>query len=293
MRTLLDIRVATAADRDAVLALLVAQLRDHQIPTPEAEVARTVDALLARPRRARLLLALDGSRPVGVAALAFSQPIEHGGKGAWLEELYVVPDAREAGTGTRLLEAALEIARAEGVVAVDLEIERGHERVASLYARHGFRPMERQHWVKRFDAPATARPARPDTVAGGCFCGAVRYEVHARPREVSHCHCSMCRRAAGAPVVTWATYARDAVRFVRGTPAELHSTPPVTRTFCNACGTPLTFFTTDDPAWIDVTVASMDDPEAMPPDDHIWTTSRLSWIELDDDLPRLPSGHQS
>jgi hypothetical protein len=128
-------------------------------------------------------------------------------------------------------------------------------------------------------------------VAGGCFCGAIRYEIRGEPLVVSHCHCTMCRRVAGAPVVTWATYARDAVRVVAGSPVELRSSPPVTRTFCGACGTPLTFATTAEPGSIDVTVASMDRPEDVPPRDHIWADDALSWLVLDDDLPRHPRGH--
>jgi GNAT superfamily N-acetyltransferase len=284
------IRIATASDRDAVVELLVAQLRDHAIPTPAGDVARTVDALLTRPHRACVLVAVAG-RAVGVAALSFAWPIEHGGRGAWLEELYVLPEARGRGTGERLLQAALGVARARGVVAVDLEVERDHARVASLYARHGFRPLDRTHWVARLEpSPATSHP-RPARVAGGCLCGAVRYEIDAPPREVSHCHCASCRRAAGSPVVTWATYPAPAVRIVRGAPAEFRSSPPVTRTFCGACGTPLTYATRDEPEWVDVTVCSMDVPETMAPDDHIWMGARLPWLEVDDDLPRWPGPH--
>ena len=97
------IRAATLADRDALVRLLVAQLREHAIETPEADVARTVAALLRRPRRARFLVAVDGGRPVGVAALSLAWPIEHGGRSAWLEELYVEPDARGRALGTALL----------------------------------------------------------------------------------------------------------------------------------------------------------------------------------------------
>ncbi len=289
-----DIRHATAADRDVVIDLLVAQLRDHAIPTPAVDLARTVDALLLRPQRARFLLAVAGGRAIGLAAVSFGWPLEHGGRGAWLEELFVIPEARGRGTGTRLLEAALDVARGQGAVAVDLEVERGHERAASLYRRHGFTPLERTRWAKRLPPARAAAPTpAPEVVAGGCFCGAVRYEIRGRLREASHCHCASCRRAAGAPVVTWATYPRHALRVTRGTAKELHSSPPVTRTFCPACGTPLTYFTRDEPEWIDVTVGSMDDPAAVPPADHIWTTSQLAWLAIDDDLPRWPRGHKS
>lgn len=285
-----EVRVATAADRAAVVELLVAQMRDHGIATPADAIGNTVDALLARPRRARFLLALERGRAVGVAAVSFGWPIEHGARAAWLEELFVVPDARARGIGTRLLEAAIELVRGHGGCAIDLEVEHGHERVASLYDRHGFRPLARTHWVKRLDpAPAPARPA-VGAATGGCFCGAVRYAITGPLRDASHCHCSSCRRTAGAPLVTWATYPRGAFRLTRGTPRELRSSPPVTRTFCGACGTPLTYLTRDEPEWIDVTVISLDDPDAVTPDDHIWTEHRLPWLDLDDDLPRWRRG---
>jgi GNAT superfamily N-acetyltransferase len=285
------VRIAREADRERVLHLLVDQLRDHDIATPEADLARVVDVLLVRPHRGRFLLALEGDRAVGLAAVSFGFPMEHGGRGAWLEELYVVPAARGRGLGERLLRAALELAAADGAVAIDLEIERGHERVESLYRRAGFEPLARARWALRLRSSAPGPAMRPAPVTGGCFCGAVRYEATGQPREVSHCHCSMCRRAAGAPVVTWATYPTAAFRWTRGTPAALHSSPPVTRSFCGACGTALAFFTSDEAAWIDVTVASMDQAAAMAPHDHIWTEERLPWMMLDDDLPRLPGEH--
>ena len=286
------VRSATPADRDGLVALLTAQLRDNGIATPDADLARVVDVLLLRPHRGRVLLACEDERAVGLAAVSFGFPLEHGGRGAWLEELYVEPDARGRGTGERLLAAALEAAAEGGAVAIDLEIERGHERVEGLYRRHGFARLERVRWARRLGAMEPAAPLVPPArVEGGCFCGAVRYVATGMLREVSHCHCSMCRRVAGAPLVTWATYPVGAFEWTRGTPAALHSSPPVTRSFCAACGTSLTFFTLDESAWIDVTVASMDAAAAVWPNDHIWSDDRLPWLVLDDDLPRLPRGH--
>ncbi|HWP65355.1 MAG TPA: GNAT family N-acetyltransferase [Candidatus Limnocylindria bacterium] len=288
----IEVHIATPADREAVLALLVAQLRDHGIATPGAEIAGVVDLLLERPHRGRLLLAWDGARPVGVAAVSFGFPLEHGGRGAWLEELYVEPAARGRGTGTRLLEAALEEASRGGAVAIDLEVERGHEAVERLYERHGFVPLVRTRWARRLGVAAEAGPPPPQTMRGGCFCGAVRYEIDGAPRQVSHCHCSMCRRTAGAPVVTWATYPLAAVRWTHGTPATLRSSPPATRRFCSTCGTALAFHTAEEPEWIDVTVASMDDAASLWPDEHVWYEDRLPWLALDDDLPRWPRGQR-
>ena len=282
------VRPATAADLPALTALLVAQLREHAIDTPEVQVARTVADLLERPRRGRFLLAVDGETPLGVAALSLVTPIEHGGRSAWLEELYVVPAARERGVGGRLLAAACAVVAAVGGVAVDLEVGAEHARAARLYERAGFQPMTRARWVRRLRPAAPTPPPPPAAATGGCFCGAVRYRASAPPIDVAHCHCTMCRRIAGAPVVTWATYPRGALTITAGTPRELASSPGVVRTFCGTCGTPLTFREPARPDVLDVTVGSLDDPAAFPPGEHIWTASTLPWLALDDDLPRCP-----
>ncbi len=143
-----DIRPAVVDDLDDVTALLVAQLREHAVETPAAAIADAVGAVLRHPERGCILVARDRGTVVGVAALSFVWPIEHGGMSAWLEELYVVPEARGRGIGTALLRAALRIATDAGAVAVDLEVAVGHERAADLYAREGFRPLPRARWVR-------------------------------------------------------------------------------------------------------------------------------------------------
>src|SRR5207244_2767526 len=55
-----------------------------------------------------------------------------------------------------------------------------------------------------------------------------------------------------------------------------------------ACGTALTFRETARPGSVDVTVGSMDRPDAIVPAAHIWTASQLAWLRLGDDLPRHP-----
>ena len=146
---MIGVRPATAADRDAIVALLGAQFREHAIDTPQAALARAVDGLLADPERGRLLVATSGGTPVAVAALSYVHTLEHAGRSAWLEELYVEPAHREAGIGTALLAAACELAAASGAVAVDLEVDAAHERAAHLYARNGFRALPRARWVRR------------------------------------------------------------------------------------------------------------------------------------------------
>src|SRR5690242_3977358 len=125
-----QIRMAQWTDRDTVLALLLAQLREHAIDTPEAEIAHAVDGMLGHPQRGNILVAMLEGRPVGVAWLSSTWTAEHGGRSMWLEELYVEPTLRGRGIGRQLLREALRVAGGTGAAAVDLEVETSHERAA-------------------------------------------------------------------------------------------------------------------------------------------------------------------
>jgi hypothetical protein len=123
---------------------------------------------------------------------------------------------------------------------------------------------------------------------GGCLCGAVRYRASGDATHPTLCHCRSCRRAAGAPLVAWVTFPVAGFAFEKGTPARYRSSPPVERTFCGACGTPLTYQHASFPDEIDISVASFDEPAAFPPADHTWTSEKIAWLELGDALPRFP-----
>lgn len=120
--------------------------------------------------------------------------------------------------------------------------------------------------------------------AGGCLCGAIRYRAEGEPTRPTLCHCRTCRKASGSPLVAWVTFPATRFSFTSGKPAELRSSPPVVRTFCGDCGTPLTYSHRDFPSGVDVTVCSLDQPEMFAPADHTWVSHRLSWMELDDHL---------
>lgn len=126
--------------------------------------------------------------------------------------------------------------------------------------------------------------------SGGCLCGAVRYEVPGPARNPCWCHCTSCRRAAGAPAVPWATFEHARFRVSRGTLQEFASSPPVRRGFCNRCGTSLTFRHERRPADIDVTLATLDAAADLAPAMHIWVQDKLPWVAIADDLPVYPAG---
>ena len=105
-----------------------------------------------------------------------------------------------------------------------------------------------------------------DPHEGGCFCGRVRYRVAGEPLGSAVCHCVSCRRTSGAQSVAWLTFPHRKFSFVHGEPADYRSSDEVSRTFCQSCGTSLTYKHDEEPDSIDVTTASLDRPRRVPSD---------------------------
>ena len=133
-------------------------------------------------------------------------------------------------------------------------------------------------------------PMSDQVYAGGCLCGAVRYEARGTPRYLCFCHCETCRRAAGAPVVPWVTFARGELRITRGALTEYRSSAAVLRGFCATCGTSLTYLNETRAQDIDLTLASLDEPQQLAPAVHVWVGHKLPWLSIEDGLPRYPAG---
>ena len=125
---------------------------------------------------------------------------------------------------------------------------------------------------------------------GGCLCGAVRYRLEGTPLQAGYCHCRMCQRGVGAPVVAWGVWPADRFTWLQGEPRRFASSAKGERSFCARCGASLTSADPGDPTLIEVTLASLDDPAAFPPEEHVWTMSRVRWLDLADGLPRYPGG---
>lgn len=118
---------------------------------------------------------------------------------------------------------------------------------------------------------------------GGCLCGAVRYRATGTPYHLTHCHCADCRKASGAPFVSWASFRTQDFTITHGQPTRLLWESRV-RTFCNQCGTALTFQASENAEEIDVTICSLDLPGRLAPRDHIWIEDRMPWLKFADGL---------
>lgn len=121
-------------------------------------------------------------------------------------------------------------------------------------------------------------------LSGGCYCGAIRYQASGQVFNQTNCHCDICRRTSGAPCVAWFSVPAALYRVALGQPARFRSSAHATRTFCSNCGSQLTFCDDASPDEIDITICSLDDPAAVAPRDHTYTSSRLPWLKLADGL---------
>ena len=88
---------------------------------------------------------------IGLAAISYAWTLEHGGKSAWLDELYVLPEHRSRGIGNALLEKVIEKVRMEGCRAIALEVEEGHRGAEGLYASKSFIQLRRRRWVRKLE----------------------------------------------------------------------------------------------------------------------------------------------
>ena len=122
---------------------------------------------------------------------------------------------------------------------------------------------------------------------GGCLCGAVRYRATVDPVRAVNCHCGMCRRSSGAAFLTH-VLPIGAFTWTKGEPTRYRSSSDAERGFCDRCGSTLTMHEAVLNDRVQVTLGSLDHPEGVRPDDHVWTEGQLPWLRIDDDLPRFP-----
>lgn len=112
--------------------------------------------------------------------------------------------------------------------------------------------------------------------AGGCQCGACRFEVAAGPAQVSVCHCRMCQRATGNAFAPLIEVPEARVRWT-GAPATWASSNVAERGFCGTCGAPL-FYRQMGSGTIEFMAGGLDRPELYDPAWNHGVESRLPWL---------------
>jgi hypothetical protein len=125
---------------------------------------------------------------------------------------------------------------------------------------------------------------------GGCTCRAVRYRLTSAPIIVHCCHCRWCQRETGASFALNAVIEADRVLVTSGEP-ELVVTPShsgkgqkIRR--CPQCKVAVWSHYAGAGEKIDfIRVGTLDEPDRLPPDVHIFTASKQPWVVLPEGAP--------
>ena len=127
------------------------------------------------------------------------------------------------------------------------------------------------------------------TLTGGCACGAIRYQLTERPLIVHACHCRDCQRITGSAFVINLWIEKEFVQ-ASGRPKSFRLTGGTGKShdvfFCERCGAYLwSFYHAAPGEALFVRAGTLDQPEKIKPDVHIFTRSKLPWLRLPNDVP--------
>lgn len=127
---------------------------------------------------------------------------------------------------------------------------------------------------------------------GGCACRAVRYRMTSRPMFVHCCHCRWCQRETGASFALNAMIEADRVALLKGeprvidTPSNSGKGQKIAR--CPQCQVALwsNYAGAGDKVRF-VRVGTLDEPDRLAPDIHIFTASKQPWVVLPPGVPAV------
>ncbi len=134
--------------------------------------------------------------------------------------------------------------------------------------------------------PFLTAAKREPVTAGGCLCGAIRYQVWSQPVAVGFCHCRHCQLALGSPLNAWAIFEKPNVTFEGEEPGLYASSKLSERAFCRNCGTSI-YTDIKDIGYYSIRVGTLDNPADFPPELHYGVESQIPWVDIHDDLPRI------
>jgi hypothetical protein len=133
---------------------------------------------------------------------------------------------------------------------------------------------------------------------GGCTCGQVRYRVSGDPLFVHCCHCRWCQRETGAAFALNAMIEAEQVTLLAG-PVAVIATPSASGkgqkiSRCPVCQIAVwSNYAGAGDAVHFVRVGTLDDPDSLPPDIHIFTESKQPWVVLPEGVPAVPAYYKA
>ena len=132
---------------------------------------------------------------------------------------------------------------------------------------------------------------------GGCTCRGIRYRITTAPLFVHCCHCRWCQRETGTAFALNALIESDRVSVLVGRPDRVltpsNSGQGQTIVRCPQCRIAVwSHYAGGGTAFSFVRVGTLDDPDRLPPDIHIFTSSKQPWVVLSAGVPAVPEYYE-
>jgi len=124
-----------------------------------------------------------------------------------------------------------------------------------------------------------------EVTSGRCLCKKIRFEITHPIKACVNCHCESCRRQCSAPMTTYIGIQDTQWRWLGDLPKTFNSSPGVSRTFCDNCGTPISFRSDSMSDVMHFYLAALDNPELFKPSLHVAIEEKLDWLVIDESLP--------
>ena len=135
-------------------------------------------------------------------------------------------------------------------------------------------------------------------IEGGCTCRRVRYRMTTKPLFVNCCHCRWCQRETGTAFALNALIESDRVELIEGDPVTVDTPSNSGRgqkiVRCPTCHVALwSHYAGAGDRLKFVRVGTLDEPDRLPPDVHIFTASKQPWVVLPPGTPAVPEYYDS
>lgn len=126
-------------------------------------------------------------------------------------------------------------------------------------------------------------------IKGSCMCGEITYAISGKIGEITHCHCTTCRKAHGAAFSSVAAVNIDDFAITTGENLIkcYPSSADKVRCFCSNCGSHIYAHREDQKHYV-LRLGTLDDDPGVRPTHHIWLSQKAPWynVETDCNLPK-------
>lgn len=131
-----------------------------------------------------------------------------------------------------------------------------------------------------------------NSIEGGCYCGAVRYESTGKVLRFINCHCPDCRKLSGATFASIIAVESSGFKLVKGEDnlETFQSSPGKKRCFCRTCGSHVIARFDARPGMLLIRAGSVDGDPGVRPGAHIWVAHKAPWYDILDNVPQHKEG---